>query len=529
LARKSTFQASVALIALGLAVSQSRAVEGSLQTLEPGPAAAAADEQVLAQTPAPLEGATESKDATQSERIDELERRVKALEQAKPRQEESIRSIIRSSLGGIGSKINEFVSLGGSLEVSVSQSSDFSGSNTGAITLDTAELDFEIKANNWVTGSLVLAYESASSTLFPTTAILNTTGTDRLTADKAFLVIGDVQRFPIFARAGLEYLEFGSSTGVHRADVLSLANPLTVEAFETRHPGIGIGFGLPTPALKPPEPAITVPQVRPQVVAPVVESIAHALGYQPPPSRPKPRPQYTPPPEAPSFYGIVNVYDANGVDLPNRSLGSGVNARLGYRTKGHCGRGYSELASSFVCPWSLDVNVDYDSSIFDSTFLQSEYQPFLQKIGTVSGLASTLKVTFGPWSLVGERDGATTAARFVDEAGTKRNIQPAAWQVAIGYQFDWNPWVEAIGEQGDYISIAYSRSHDLAGVSQLSGTTVTRVGSVPRTRLAVTAGEWVLENTRLAIEYSRDSDYQKVQGGTGRLAHQFVASTTYNF
>ena len=246
LARLSTRSAGKALLSLGLCLPASEAAASPAGTDGSEPV------QKMAQTVPPAPGADEANPPTESERIEALEKRVKELELAKPRQEQAIRSIIRSSLAGTGSRINEYVSLGGSLQVDLSQSSDFSGEHKGAISLSTAEVDLEIKANDWVSGNFTLSYQSATSILFPTTPSFNT-GVDRFTADKAFLTIGDIQKFPLFASAGLKYLEFGSSTGVHRVDVLSVANPLTVEAFELRNPAIGIGFGLPTPALKPPE------------------------------------------------------------------------------------------------------------------------------------------------------------------------------------------------------------------------------------------------------------------------------------
>jgi len=504
-----------ALLSLGLCLPHSKTM-------------AAEPAQAVEPAAPPASGAGEAKPAAGSEAFDALEERVRSLELAKPAQEDAIRSIIRSSLAGAGSRINEYVSLGGSLEVAFDHSSDFSGPGKSSISLSTAEADLEIKASDWITGDLVLSYDSGSSVRFPTTPSFNT-GVDRFTADKAFVVIGDTQRFPLYARAGLEYLDFGSSTGVHRADVLSVANPLTVEVFEIRNPAICIGFGLPTPALKAPEPPVTVPQVRPLVVTPGVESLAHALGYQPPPSRPKRLPQFTPAPEPPAFYGSLSVYDANGTDLPNRTLGSAVNGRLGYRARGSCGRAYSDLAGSLGCPWSVDLSVDYDSSIFDSRFLQSEYHSFLADVGIVHGLAGTIKATFGPWALVGEWNGATKAASFVDDAGNAIHIRPAAWQASLAYQFDWNPWVEVIGAQGNFVSVGYSRSRDLAGVARLERSVTNRAGFVPRSRLILTAGEWVQESTKLSIEYSRDTDYPGVQGGTGGRAHSVVATITYNF
>jgi hypothetical protein len=490
-------------------------------------------EQKAAQAEAPQK--IEKKAASpppKAESSETLEERVKELEVAKTAQEDAVRSIIRSSLSTMGSRINEFVSLGGSLEVTAGRSSDFSDTSTDSITVSTAEVDLEVRANEWMVGDLTLAFQSGTSTLFPTTPGFNTpatTGVDRITLDKGYITIGDVQRFPLYAKTGLDYLPFGVSTGVHRADVLSIVNPLTIEAFEMRNPSIGIGFGLPTPALAPSPPPVVVPPVRPLVVTPSVSWLARHLGYQPPPVQPKPPTPVTFPPEPPPFYGIINVYDPSAPDVPSRRFASAINGRLGYRTRGNCGRAYSDLKTSYFCPWSFDINVDYDSSVFDSLFLQPEYLPFLSQIGTVPGLAGSVKMSFGPFALVGEWNGALRAAKFVDGAGSNVRITPSAWQASLGYQFDWNPWVEAIGAQGDYVAIGYSRTSDLAGVVQLVGSTPTRVGFLPQSRLTLTAGEWVLDNAKLAMEYSHNWDYPTNKGGTGKQADGVFMALTYNW
>jgi uncharacterized coiled-coil protein SlyX len=457
-----------------------------------------------------------------------LEGRVKELEVTKTAQEDSVRSIIQSALSKVGSKINEFVSLGGSLEVTAGRETDFTGRSKDSVTLSNAELDLEIRASDWVTGYMTTTFDSGTSILFPTTPTFNT-GVDRLTLDKAYVTIGDTQRFPIFAKAGLDYLDFGTSTGVHRTDVLSVVNPLTTEAFELRKPGVGIGFGLPTPAPTPPTPPVIVPPVRPLVINPLISSLAMDLGYRPPPVKPKPLTPVTFPPEPPPFYGIVTLYDASATDVPERRITSSINARLGYRAHGNCGRPYSELTSSLVCPWSLDLNFDYDSSVFDSRFLQSEYLPFLSQIGTIPGVAASVKVNVGPFLVVGEWDSAIDTARFVDGSGRAVQIMPSAWQVALGYQFDWNPWVETIGAQGDYVAFGFSGTSDLAGVTEMVGTTLTRVGTLPQYRMSITAGEWVLESTKLTIEYSHNWDYPIDQGGTGRQADGIFLDLTYNW
>src|SRR5205085_1240935 len=149
--------------------------------------------------------------------------------------------------------------------------------------LNTAELDLDIHANEWVTGNLVLQYESPTSSFLTTN--VGPSAVDRITLDKGNITIGDIQRFPLFVKGGLDYLEFGTSTGKRGADVLSIENPLTVEAFEIRAPILGFGFGFPTPVQGPASPPVVVPPVRSLLVAPLIGSLSKSLGYSAPPKR----------------------------------------------------------------------------------------------------------------------------------------------------------------------------------------------------------------------------------------------------
>jgi hypothetical protein len=141
---------------------------------------------------------------------------------------------------------------------------------------------------------------------------------------------------------------------------------------------------------------------------------------------------------------------------------------------------------------------------------------------------ASVKSTLGPVSLVAEWNGATKRARFIDDRGKRVHMNPSAWQIALGYQFDWNPWVEAIGAQGDYLTIGYSQSHDLAGANQAVDlvSPPTRVGFVPRKRFTVGAGEWVLSNLKFAIEYVYNADYPRHKGGTGNSADAYFSQFT---
>jgi DNA-binding transcriptional MerR regulator len=494
-------------------------------------------EQVPASAPAAAAGAAgtdgvahrpaqESKTAVE-QRTDELEQRVKQLEVTKTAQESATRSIIQDALSKAGSKINELVTLGGSIEVITARSNDFAGDRKDSVTLSTADMDFEIKPSEWAVGNLILQYDNGTDLLFPTTNGFDA-GVDRVTVDRATVIIGDVQRFPIYVKAGRDAIPFGISTGLHRVDLLTLDNPLTVEAFETRRNEIAIGFALPTPAAAPPPQPQVVPPSQPLVVGPLISSISRSMGYVPYPVRRKPLVPVTFPPEPPPFYGDLVFYDANTVDGVTRHFADSMNGRLGYRTSGHCGRSYGDLRHSSFCPWSFDLSVDYISSVYDSNFLEHEYHTFVGRIGKIPGSAASVKASFGPYLAIGEWNGASRSARFVDDSRRQITMRPSAWQVSVARQFDWNPWLETIGSQGDYISLSYSRSHDLAGATHViglaTGDVPTRVGFVPEKRLIVTAAEWVLEGVRLGLEYTHNWDYPTAKGGTGRQAEGIALS-----
>ena len=165
-----------------------------------------------------------------SKERDRLEQRVKEMEIAKTAQEDAVRSIIRDSLSKVGSKINESVTLGGSMAVTAGRSKDFSRASNSKFELSTFELDLEVQANEWKSGSFVVEYLNGTDALFPTTSGFQT-GVDRINLDTAFVTIGDPQRFPPFLKVGRMILPFGTSTGLLRADVLSIEAPLTIEAF----------------------------------------------------------------------------------------------------------------------------------------------------------------------------------------------------------------------------------------------------------------------------------------------------------
>lgn len=502
---------------------------GAAPQRRPGPAPAPETSPFASAPRAPApQGAPAATEARRVPTTEELERRVRELELARAAQESATRSIIRDALTSLGSNINQYVALGGAIEARAGRAKDFTGGPwRSAVELTTAEFDFDIKMSDWLFGSLIVSY-APGSVLFQTTEGFGQP-VDRINLDRAVITVGDPQLFPIYARGGRDVLQFGTSTGIARLDTLSLAGPLTTDAFEIRETFVEIGFAFPTPELGPLPPPVVIPPVRPLVINPLVVSAADAMGYRQPPTRVPPLVAVRPPPFPPPFYGSIGTFHGDRNLAAGRGVTQNINASLGVFQRGTCGRNYEDLRGSWLCPWTVDFHVDYVSSVFDSGFLRAGYRPFLPTIGQVPGLAAALKASFGPFNLVGEYNTAIRSAVFTDDSGRVVRLQPAAWQVSLAYQFDWNPWVEKVGEQGNYVAVTYSGTNDLAGVVALLNGVPTQVGFLPRSRLALTAGEWVLPNLRLAAELSYDWDYSRQDGGTGKTGIGFFLSALLTF
>lgn len=467
-------------------------------------------------------------DTTQSS--EQLARRIRELEIAKAANEQATRLIIQDSLSKTGSRINDAVSLGGAIEMLVGHSNDFSGVSTDALKLNTAELDLEVQVNPWVVGSFAIQYVDGTGlragSAIPSAATLSSS-IDRINLDRAYFTLGDTQRFPLYLRVGRQPLPFGSSSGVFKADALSVDSPLTVEAFELKKTAIGLGFGLPTPVPVRAGPPVFAPPVKPLLLAPLVERLAGTMGYRPPAARLRPPSPVPADPVLPPFYGSIYLYESADPDATARRYKDNVSARLGFRANGHCGRNYSELGNFSLCPWTLDINADYNSSVFESKFLASEYGAFVSQMGAVKGMALNAKMTLGRIALIGEWNGATERAQFVDGLGKGVSIQPAAWGLSLGYQFDWNPWVTSIGGQGTFAAIGFSQTRDLAGVTTVSNGITSRVGALPRQRLTLTLGEWLMDGVKLVFEYSLIKDYSIPDGGTDATGRSLAAVLTY--
>jgi hypothetical protein len=515
-----------------------RRLEQRIQALEREKAAHAEgspEQRRLEERIGELESEAAARESAAAREKERLERRVGELEAEKVAHEDGTRSIIAQTLAGLGSRINQFVDFGGVIEVQPSWEEDFEERELRSIALRTLELQFEVQVTDWARGSFVVEYDDGGDLIFTTTED-DEFSIDRMNVDTAFVTLGDTERFWPYLVVGRMVVPFGISTGDPVADVLNIVDPLTVDVFETKKDALLIGFDFPTP---PPRPQVVTEApapVKPLVVAPLVARLVRLLGYRPAPP-PPPTPVYVElPPARPPFTLGVFFYHGDAFEDPleegSWDLGRHMGAMAGYRTKGTC-RNYSDGDHSddplrwlrVLCPWTLDLGVEFNRSVFDSDFLALQYRAFLgptidpadfrfglEPIGFVPGMAASARTSLGPVSLVAEWNGAIESARFQEHSLREQvTIRPRAWQISLAYQFGWHPSVEAIGAQGTYATVSYSETRDLQGVQRFNPNdfTLALVGDAPRRQLAVGVGEWVLPNLRLAVEYARAWDYSR--------------------
>jgi hypothetical protein len=462
-----------------------------------------------------------------ADQLDQLKRRLEQLETTRVAQEDATRAIIRKSFAERGSNITDSVIFGGTLETLTFWQDDFDGVTESDIVLDTVELDFEIEMNKWSRASLVMDYFDGRDFLFATNEG-DAVGVDRFTVRRGIITLGNTTRYPLFITTGRDTVPFGISTGDPVTDVLTIVDPLTVEVFETQEDFVMFGFEMPVPPPPPPVSPYSAPAPappRPILFNPLARTVVRSVcPYCGPWDKPL-TPVATPPTCFAPYSGAIYFYNGNSLEGVNDSNNiKQMGGTLGYRTKGNFG--------NRCLPWTLDCDVDVNSSVFDSNFLQFEYRHFLDQIGFVPGMAAHIKSSVGPVGIVLEWNGAISQARFTDDAGNPVAITPTAWQVAVNYQFDWNPSVESIGAQGTYLAMGYSESTDLGGVTRIVDPVAPvpeRVGFVPERRFSIGIGEWILDGMRVAFEYSHAIDYGVNEGGTGNSADAVLMQWTYEW
>lgn len=127
----------------------------------------------------------------------------------------------------LAAMINEHVEFGGAIEVETFWNRDFDKDTTTDISLEAAELDFEIQVTDWDTGVLAIEFDPED---------------DKVTVKEAFVTFGDIERCLPFLQIGRLFVPFGISTGAIVGDTLTISDPLTIEVFEAREDVILIGY-----------------------------------------------------------------------------------------------------------------------------------------------------------------------------------------------------------------------------------------------------------------------------------------------
>ncbi|MBF0381189.1 MAG: TMF family protein [Magnetococcales bacterium] len=135
----------------------------------------------------------------QSENANALNKTKKDLDQVNQKLESS------------KSLLPEGASIGGTVEVELSQGKDFSDTESNDLTLATLELTFETKINNWLSTNFALLYEDP----------------DPINVDTATVTIANSDRTPFYVTAGLAGAPFGSF------ETQLLSDPLTLSLGES--------------------------------------------------------------------------------------------------------------------------------------------------------------------------------------------------------------------------------------------------------------------------------------------------------
>jgi hypothetical protein len=118
-------------------------------------------------------------------------------------------------------KINERVTLGGLVEVEATASEDYEGANESDISLATVELGLDAEITDWVNGHILLLYEEYGSPL---------------DVDEGFIMLGNLEQFPLYFAAGKMYVPFGAF------ETNLISDPLTLELGENSENAAQVGF-----------------------------------------------------------------------------------------------------------------------------------------------------------------------------------------------------------------------------------------------------------------------------------------------
>jgi len=149
------------------------------------------------------------------QRIERLEQELAALKTELAKKNEEKKESVLNKFSGK-------VELHGIIEVEGSYAKGFDESEESDIKLATAQLDVNAKLNDFVSGKITFLWEEDE--------------TEPVDIDEAYILIGNTEKFPLYIRAGKQYLPLGEF------DTNMISDPLTLELAEINESALSLGF-----------------------------------------------------------------------------------------------------------------------------------------------------------------------------------------------------------------------------------------------------------------------------------------------
>lgn len=151
-------------------------------------------------------------------RIELLEKQLQTLRQELAKQKEQKKE---SPTINLVNEVSKKIELHGIIEVEGAVTKGFDNSEESDVTLATAQLDVDAKLNDFASGKIVFLYEEDE--------------TDGVDIDEAYITIGNTQKFPVYLKAGKQYLPLGEF------DTNMISDPLTLELAEINESAVSLG------------------------------------------------------------------------------------------------------------------------------------------------------------------------------------------------------------------------------------------------------------------------------------------------
>ena len=148
---------------------------------------------------------------------------------------------------------------------------------------------------------------------------------------------------------------------------------------------------------------------------------------------------------------------------------------------------------------AISLGLGYISSLGESDGLQEN----ITRPGRVPGSAFNARLDFRGFHLIGEYVGAHRSFGVEDYAFAGHGARPRAFNLETGYSFNM------LGRES-VLSVALQETKQAAPIGP------------PRSRAMVGYSIELMRNTGLLLEYSYDTDYDVIDGGTGQQASRFL-------